>query len=113
MTYLLGQHAIVVGAGISGLTTAKALSRYFSKVTVLERDALPVTPIARSGTPQARQIHVLLRGGLDALIEFFPEFETELGLAALFEYGSVLNLCLKCQASIRFHGAISALITYA
>ena len=81
MTYLLGRHAIVVGAGIGGLTTAKALSPIFSKVTVLERDALPVTPIARSGTPQARQIHVLLRGGLDALLEFFPEFETELELA--------------------------------
>ena len=81
MTYLLGRHAIVVGAGISGLTTAKALSPFFSNVTVLERDALPVTPIARAGTPQARQIHVLLRGGLDALLEFFPEFETELELA--------------------------------
>lgn len=81
MTYLLGRHAIVVGAGISGLTAAKALSSYFGNVTVLERDALPATPIARTGTPQARQIHVLLRGGLDALIEFFPEFETELELA--------------------------------
>ena len=81
MTYLLGRHAMVVGAGISGLTTAKALSPYFSKVTVLERDAFPVTPVTRIGTPQARQIHVLLRGGLDALIEFFPEFETELDLA--------------------------------
>jgi glycine/D-amino acid oxidase-like deaminating enzyme len=81
MTYLLGRHAIVVGAGISGLTTAKALSPYFSNVTVLERDVLADTPVARTGTPQARQIHVLLRGGLDALIEFFPEFETELELA--------------------------------
>ena len=78
MTYLLGRHAIVVGAGIGGLTAAKALSPCFGNVTVLERDALPATPIARTGTPQARQIHVLLRGGLDALIEFFPEFETEL-----------------------------------
>src|SRR5260221_182363 len=78
MTNLLGRHAIVVGAGIGGLTAAKALSSYFGNVTVLERDALPTAPIARTGTPQARQIHVLLRGGLDALIEFFPEFETEL-----------------------------------
>jgi 2-polyprenyl-6-methoxyphenol hydroxylase-like FAD-dependent oxidoreductase len=78
MTNLLGRHAIVVGAGIGGLTAAKALSSYFANVTVLERDALPPAPIVRTGTPQARQIHVLLRGGLDALIEFFPEFETEL-----------------------------------
>src|SRR5207302_9028406 len=74
----LGRHAIVVGAGIAGLPAAKALSSRFGKVTVLERDALPAVPIVRAGTPQARQIHVLLRGGLDALVEFFPEFETEL-----------------------------------
>lgn len=45
---------------------------------MLERDALPSEPAARAGTPQARQIHVLLRGGLDALMELFPDFETEL-----------------------------------
>jgi 2-polyprenyl-6-methoxyphenol hydroxylase-like FAD-dependent oxidoreductase len=74
----LGKHAIVVGAGMSGLVAAKALSTHFEKVTVLERDALPDGPQARIGTPQARQIHVLLKGGLDALAEFFPGFEAEL-----------------------------------
>src|SRR6201987_4179765 len=74
----IGRHAIVVGAGRDGLAPAKALSSSFEAVTVLERDALPSEPTARTGTPQARQIHVLLRGGLDALIEFFPEFEIEL-----------------------------------
>ena len=78
MPGLLGRHAIVVGAGIGGLAAAKALSSSFETVTVLERDALPSAPIARSGTPQARQVHVLLRGGLDALIEILPELATEL-----------------------------------
>ena len=78
MTDLLGRHAIVVGAGMGGLAAAKALSSYFANVTLLERDDLPTSPMVRTGTPQARQIHVLLRGGLDAFIEFFPEFETEL-----------------------------------
>src|SRR5947209_14765501 len=87
MTNLFGQHAIVVGAGIGGLTAAKALSSYFAHVTVLERDALPTAPIVRTGTPQARQIHVLLRGGLDALTEFFPELETELGKNSVSEIG--------------------------
>jgi 2-polyprenyl-6-methoxyphenol hydroxylase-like FAD-dependent oxidoreductase len=74
----IGRHAIVVGAGIGGLAAAKALSSSFETITVLERDALPSAPIARSGTPQARQIHVLLRGGLDALSELLPDLETEL-----------------------------------
>src|SRR5580692_3322976 len=74
----LGKHAIVVGAGMGGLVAAKALSTHFEKVTVLERDALPDGPQPRIGTPQARQLHVLLKGGLDALVEFFPVFEAEL-----------------------------------
>jgi flavin-dependent dehydrogenase len=78
ITRLLGRQAIVVGAGIGGLVAAKALSSHFGTVTVLERDVLPSEPVARTGTPQTRQIHVLLRGGLDALTGLFPEFETEL-----------------------------------
>ena len=73
-----GKHAIVIGAGMGGLTAAKALSSYFGKVTVLERDALHAKAEARIGTPHCHQLHVLLRGGLDALIQFFPAFETEL-----------------------------------
>ena len=73
-----GQHAIVVGAGMAGLTAAKALSSSFDKVTVLERDALPSTAEPRIGTPHCRQLHVLLRGGLEALSEFCPSFEQEL-----------------------------------
>jgi 2-polyprenyl-6-methoxyphenol hydroxylase-like FAD-dependent oxidoreductase len=78
MPRLLGRQAIVVGAGIGGLVAAKALSSFFETVTVLERDALRSEPMARIGTPQARQIHVLLRGGLDALIEFLPTLEQDL-----------------------------------
>jgi 2-polyprenyl-6-methoxyphenol hydroxylase-like FAD-dependent oxidoreductase len=78
ITRLLGRQAIVVGAGIGGLVAAKALSSHFGTVTVLERDVLPSEPVARTGTPQTRQIHVLLRGGLDALTGLFPEFEAEL-----------------------------------
>jgi 2-polyprenyl-6-methoxyphenol hydroxylase-like FAD-dependent oxidoreductase len=73
-----GHHAIVVGAGIAGLTAAEALSPYFDEVTVLERDALPSTAEPRMGTPHCRQVHALLRGGLDALLDFFPTFDTEL-----------------------------------
>ena len=36
-----GNHAIVIGASISGLTAARVLSERFDHVTVVERDALP------------------------------------------------------------------------
>lgn len=81
MAELLGRHAVVVGAGIAGLMAAKAMSSCFGQVTILERDVLPATPTARPGTPQARQIHVLLRGGLDALSGVFPTLETDLECA--------------------------------
>jgi glycine/D-amino acid oxidase-like deaminating enzyme len=35
------EHAVVIGAGIAGLTAAAALAGHFERVTVLERDALP------------------------------------------------------------------------
>jgi heterodisulfide reductase subunit A-like polyferredoxin len=36
----IGKQAIVIGAGIAGLTAAGALADYFTQVTVLERDTL-------------------------------------------------------------------------
>jgi 2-polyprenyl-6-methoxyphenol hydroxylase-like FAD-dependent oxidoreductase len=84
MPNLFGRHAIVIGAGMGGLAAAKALSSHFDKVTVLERDALPATADPRIGTPHCRQLHVLLRGGLETLSEFFPSFE-----AALEKAGAV------------------------
>jgi 2-polyprenyl-6-methoxyphenol hydroxylase-like FAD-dependent oxidoreductase len=78
MSDFVGKHVIVVGAGMSGLAAAKALSGHFEKVTVLERDALPMEALPRHGTPQARHLHALLAGGLIALKELLPGIETEL-----------------------------------
>ena len=80
----VGKQAIVVGAGIAGLTAAKALSGYFDKVIVLERDVLPVQPVNRVGTPQSPHIHLLLGGGCAALEQLCPGF-----LEALLKAGAV------------------------
>lgn len=95
MIGLLGKHAIVVGAGMGGLTAAKVLSSFFKRVTVLERDALPEKAEARTGTPQCRQVHVLLRAGLDVLVALLPEFERELENAGAVRARAGLELLLE------------------
>lgn len=77
----LADRAIVIGAGLGGLTAAKAVAPYFSEVLVLERDALPDNATPRAGVPQGRQMHGLLPGGLNALEILFPGFRRDLELA--------------------------------
>jgi 2-polyprenyl-6-methoxyphenol hydroxylase-like FAD-dependent oxidoreductase len=67
-----GQHALVIGSGIAGMTAAKVLSKHFQRVTVLERDQLPEQPKFRAGKPQGRHAHVLLGRGLLQMEEIFP-----------------------------------------
>ena len=81
MGSLLGQRAVVVGAGIGGLSAAGALAGYFKEVVVLERDALATSAGSRSGTPQDRHSHGLLSGGLRALEDIFPGLTKDLTTA--------------------------------
>src|SRR6267142_4545267 len=78
MSILLGQRAVVVGAGIGGLSMAGALAKHFARVEIFERDRLAACAASRSGTPQDRHPHGLLAGGLKALGEIFPGFEGDL-----------------------------------
>src|SRR5215471_20093396 len=77
----IGKQAIVIGAGMAGLTAAGALADHFDNIVVLERDSLPSEPLHRAGTPQARHVHGLLFSGQRALNELFPEFEQDLARA--------------------------------
>ncbi|MFD3590407.1 NAD(P)/FAD-dependent oxidoreductase [Streptomyces sp. NPDC058683] len=72
------KQAVVLGAGIAGLTAAGALSETFESVVVIERDQLPAEPENRRGIPQGRHVHGLLARGLGALEELFPGFEDDL-----------------------------------
>ena len=78
MARSIGKHAVVIGAGMGGLTAAKALSGHFDQVTILDRDALPGTPEPRSGTPQSRHAHALLASGQAALEQLFPDFTNDI-----------------------------------
>jgi 2-polyprenyl-6-methoxyphenol hydroxylase-like FAD-dependent oxidoreductase len=78
---LIGKQAVIIGAGIGGLTAAGALAPLFDQVVMLERDTLPAEPAYRAGTPQARHLHALLFSGQRALSELFPGFEQDLAQA--------------------------------
>jgi 2-polyprenyl-6-methoxyphenol hydroxylase-like FAD-dependent oxidoreductase len=77
----LGQRAVVIGAGMGGLSAAGALAKYFERVEILERDQLAATAGSRSGTPQDRHPHGLLAGGLRALDQILPGFKSDLAAA--------------------------------
>ncbi|MEH2608398.1 NAD(P)/FAD-dependent oxidoreductase [Bradyrhizobium sp. AZCC 1693] len=81
MPDLARSHAVVIGAGMAGLTAAQAISGHCGKVTIIERDELPAGAAPRSGTPQAQHAHMLLAGGLKALQTLFPGFENDLAEA--------------------------------
>jgi hypothetical protein len=81
MSNCLGRQALVIGAGMGGLAATGALAKHFEQVTVLERDILPHGPAHRSGTPQSRQLHGLLSGGLEALCRIFPGIDRDLAAA--------------------------------
>jgi len=78
MSNVIGQQAVVIGAGMGGLSAARVLADHFERVLVLERDALPADPLDRTGVPQGRHVHALLAGGQRALGDLFPGFESNL-----------------------------------
>jgi len=78
MASLIARQAVVLGAGMGGLTAARALADHFERVLVLERDALPNDALDRHGVPQGRHVHALLAGGQRALSELLPGFDTTL-----------------------------------
>jgi 2-polyprenyl-6-methoxyphenol hydroxylase-like FAD-dependent oxidoreductase len=68
----IGNHAVVLGAGIAGLLAARVVSEGYERVTVVERDALSDTVQPRRGVPQGRHAHNLLPTGSKAIGALFP-----------------------------------------
>ncbi len=77
----LGDRAIVIGASIAGLLTARVLSDVYARVTVVERDRLPDRPVRRKGVPQGKHTHLLLRRGADIIQSLFPELGSDSAMA--------------------------------
>ena len=108
MPDLARSHAVVIGAGMAGLTAAQAISGHFGKVTIVERDVLPAEAAPRSGTPQCQHAHMLLAGGLQALQTLFPGFENDLAEAGAVKIRTGKDLRFERPASILSPFGISA-----
>jgi len=104
----IGKQAVVIGAGMAGLTAAGALADRFDQVVVLERDTLPSDPAYRAGTPQARHVHALLLSGQRALSELFPGFEQDLAEAGAVPLRAGLGARIERRAATPSRNAISA-----
>ncbi len=58
----IGDHAVVLGAGMAGLLAARVLADAYRRVTVIDRDRLTgLEP--RRGVPQGRHAHILVPAG--------------------------------------------------
>lgn len=72
MTGRIGSHAVVLGGSMAGLLAARVLADAYDRVTVIDRDELPVDATVRGGVPQGRHAHGLLASGREVLEELFP-----------------------------------------
>src|SRR5262245_1269890 len=97
MSRLVGRQAVVVGAGIGGLTAARALADHFERVLILEGDTLPVDAEDRAGIPQGRHVHSLLRGGQDAFEALLPGFVSDLAAGGAVLLRSGLDIRVEMQ----------------
>jgi 2-polyprenyl-6-methoxyphenol hydroxylase-like FAD-dependent oxidoreductase len=76
--HVIGEHAVVLGAGLGGLLAARVLADSFERVTVVERDALPAADEPRRAVPQGRHCHTLLPSGQLCLGELLPGIAGEM-----------------------------------
>ena len=83
------RHAVVIGASVAGLLSARVLARHFDAVTVVERDACDAAVVARKGVPQGNHIHLLWSGGMRVIEGLFPGIADDLVAAggAVFDNG--------------------------
>ena len=53
---MTARHAVVIGGSLAGLCAGRVLSKFFAKVTVVDRDSYPVSAQDRAGVPQGRHV---------------------------------------------------------
>jgi 2-polyprenyl-6-methoxyphenol hydroxylase-like FAD-dependent oxidoreductase len=93
----LGETAVVLGASISGLLAARALTDFYANVIVVERDILPERPVTRRGVPQAGMPHIPAARGVQLMNELVPGLLDDLvaGGARVWNDGDLSRLHLS------------------
>src|SRR6185312_6076315 len=88
--------AVVLGASISGLLAARVAADHYSRVVLVERDALSDRPVTRRGVPQGGLPHILAARGTQIVGELFPGLLRELvaGGARVWDDGDLSRLCV-------------------
>ena len=88
---------MVLGASMGGLLATRVLADFYDRVTVVERDILPMDPVNRRGVPQGRLIHAIQSRGTQILDELFPGFVDELaaGGVASWDDGDFSKICVS------------------
>jgi 2-polyprenyl-6-methoxyphenol hydroxylase-like FAD-dependent oxidoreductase len=111
-TARIGRRAIVAGGSLAGLLSARALAPHFDEIVVVERDVLGDRPAPRRTVPQSAHLHVLLKGGENAIERMLPGFRAAIeGSGSVrirpgrdFEAGSDLGLAPRFDSPLVMHG---------
>lgn len=69
---------MVIGGSIAGLLAACVLRGSVGRVTVVDRDELPVEPVHRKAVPQSRHTHGLLAKGFEIFEDLLPGLGADL-----------------------------------
>ena len=108
----LGQRAVVIGGSLAGLLSARAVAPHFDEVLVLDRAEFDGDAQPRMSAPQTFHLHVLLKGGENAMEALVPGFRNAMeasGSVTLhpgrdFHSASELGVARKFETEMRTHG---------
>ncbi|MEO1686037.1 MAG: monooxygenase [Cyanobacteria bacterium J06631_12] len=100
------EHAIVIGGSIAGLLATKVVSTIFNRVTLIDRDPLPLSPQPRRGVPQSVQPHVLFTRGFQIMEQHFPGLGERLVAAGAvtIDWGREFHLFSQDDWNATFEG---------
>ncbi|MEE3108935.1 MAG: hypothetical protein VX323_02695, partial [Pseudomonadota bacterium] len=108
----LGHRALVLGGSLAGLLAARAVAPHFDQVIIVDRAAFGDDAAPRMSAPQTYHLHVLLKGGEQAMEALAPGFLARLEAAGSvpldpghdFFSASELGVAKPFETPMRVHG---------